>query len=132
MQVRIVLAALPSAASRRANELISAWSVPASSCLDCRKRGSCAVMASALFLWPIIRSQACPQAGDFKASPRQGNDPQGPCPQRETRPSREGAGYLAGHIPPDRGLLTTLGRAALRVTEMGATRVAALRGCGVR
>jgi hypothetical protein len=34
-------------------------------------------MASALFLWRTIRSPAFPQAGDFKASPRQGNDPQG-------------------------------------------------------
>ena len=55
-------------ASSRANELISAWNIPASSCLGCGERGRGAVMVVALFLWPTIRSPAFPQARDFKAS----------------------------------------------------------------
>jgi len=51
------LAALPSAARRRANELISAWNIPASSCLGCRERDRDAVMGVALFLWRTIRTQ---------------------------------------------------------------------------
>jgi hypothetical protein len=42
------LAALPSAARRRANELILAWNIPASSCLGCRERGRGVVMGIAL------------------------------------------------------------------------------------
>ena len=65
-----VVAAVPGyiLASRRANELISAWNIPASSCLGCGERGRGAVMVVALFLWPTIRSPAFPQARDFKAS----------------------------------------------------------------
>jgi hypothetical protein len=68
------LGGLASAARRRANELILAWSTPASSCLGCRERGSCAVMGGGLFLWRTIRSPALPQARDFKASTGQRND----------------------------------------------------------
>ena len=44
---------------RSANELISAWNIPASSCLGCGERGRGAVMVVALFLWPTIRTQRC-------------------------------------------------------------------------
>jgi len=37
--------------------------------LGCGERGRGAVMVVALFLWPIIRSPAFPQARDFKALP---------------------------------------------------------------
>jgi hypothetical protein len=48
---------LPSAARRRANELISAWKTPSSSCLGCRERGRGAVMGIALLLSRTIRTQ---------------------------------------------------------------------------
>ena len=56
----------------------------------------------------------------------------GTVPAAETGQPQKGPEYPAGYIPADGGQLTTLGGAALRVTEMGATRVAALRCCGVR
>jgi hypothetical protein len=78
------------------------------------KRGSCTVMASALFLWRIIRSPAFPQARDLKASPRQGNDPRDRA-RGPRQASRRGAGYPAGQIPADGGQQTTLSGAPLRV-----------------
>src|SRR5271154_6886456 len=62
VEVRIVLAALPPAASRRANELISAWSIPVSSCLGCGKRGGGVVMGIALPLVARHPHLALPRA----------------------------------------------------------------------
>ena len=75
VQMPIVLAALPPAARHRANELISARRIPASSCLGCcGERGRGAVMVVALFLPPVIRSPAVPQPRDFTAPPGPRND----------------------------------------------------------
>jgi hypothetical protein len=72
---------LPSAARRSRNELISAWNVPASSCLGCRERGRGAVMAVALF--PVAHHpQPSVSAGErFQSITRTGKCPAGPRPR---------------------------------------------------